>query len=164
MNVYLFRHGQKNSIPFADPDLTAQGFAQAKKLAEVIAAGELLRGTAFLASPRIRAQNTVKAAAALCGVDVHVASDLDQRENYETGETFRARIQQFLLSIEKKFAASDVVYLCSHHDWIEESLSVIPSDTDLLDSKYWSWNTVQFMHFEITDGIWKLQKFHRINI
>ena len=164
MNLYLFRHGQKNAVPFADPDLTAQGFAQSKKLAETIARGELLRGTVFLASPRLRAQNTLKLAAELCAAPVQVVSDLDQRENFETGETFRARVQQFLLSIENKFSQKDVVYVCTHHDWIEESLSAIPADVDLLDVKYWSWNTVQFMHFEINDGLWQLRRFDRISL
>jgi broad specificity phosphatase PhoE len=162
MKVYLFRHGQKDSMPLGDPDLTGVGHQQARKLAELINSGELLRGTQFLASPRIRAQSTLTPAARACHNSVQVLSDLDQREVYESSEVFRARIQQLLSSLEKKFSPNDVVYLCTHHDWIEESLSVIPADTDLLDSRYWSWRPAQYMHFEVIDGLWLLRQFKQV--
>lgn len=162
MKVYLFRHGQKNSLPFEDPDLTAFGHQQASKLAELIRSGDLLKGTQFLASPRIRAQSTLRPASVLCHTNLQVVSDLDQRTSYESAEAFRARIGQTLNSLEKKFETHDVVYLCSHHDWIEESLSLIPADTDLLDSRYWSWRPAQYMQFEIIDGLWHLKNFNKV--
>ncbi|WP_413288276.1 histidine phosphatase family protein [Bdellovibrio sp. HCB337] len=162
MKVYLFRHGQKNSLPFEDPDLTAFGHQQANKLAELIRNGDLLKGTQFLASPRIRAQSTLRPASALCEASLQVISDLDQRTSYESAEAFRARINQTLNSLEKKFSSHDVVYLCSHHDWIEESLSLIPADTDLLDSRYWSWRPAQYMQFEVVDGLWHLKNFNKV--
>jgi len=162
MKVYLFRHGQKDSLPFEDPDLTGFGHQQASKLAELIRRGELLKGTHFLASPRLRAQNTLRPASALCQSEMQVVSDLDQRTTFETSESFRARIGQLLNSIEKKFTQDDVIYLCSHHDWIEESLSIIPADTDLLDSRYWSWRPAQYMQFEVIEGLWHLKNFNRI--
>lgn len=164
MKVYLFRHGQKDSLPFEDPDLTAFGHQQAGKLAELIRNGDLERGSHFLASPRIRAQSTLRPAAKICGVEVQVVGDLDQRHSFENAETFRVRIQVLLNSLEKKFTAQDVIYLCSHHDWIEESLSLIPADTDLLDSRYWSWRPTQYMQFEIVEGLWHLKNFNRIDI
>lgn len=163
MKVYLFRHGQKDSLPFEDPDLTGFGHQQASKLAELIRQGALLSGTQFLASPRKRAQSTLGPAAELCNVPVQVISDLDQRATFESSDVFRARIQQILSSLEKKFSDNDVIYLCSHHDWIEESLSVIPSDTDLLDPRYWSWRPAQYMHFEIIDGLWVLKNFNKVD-
>lgn len=162
MKVYLFRHGQKDTLPFEDPDLTGFGHQQANKLAELIRNGVLLPGTQFLASPRKRAQSTLSPAAALCEAQLQIVSDLDQRTSFENSDIFRARIQQLLHSLEKKFSANDVIYLCSHHDWIEESLSVIPSDSDLLDPRYWSWRPAQFMHFEVHDGLWILKKFDKV--
>lgn len=162
MKVYLFRHGQKNSLPFEDPDLTAFGHQQASKLAELIRSGTLLKGTQFLASPRIRAQSTLRPASELCKVSLQVVSDLDQRTSYESADSFRARIAQTLNALEKKFTKQDVVYLCSHHDWIEESLSLIPADTDLLDSRYWSWRPAQYMQFEVVDGLWHLKNFNKV--
>lgn len=162
MKVYLFRHGQKDSLPFENPDLTGFGHQQAGKIASLIRNGELEKGTQFLASPRIRAQSTLNPAAQFCGVPVQIINDLDQRHSFESAEVFRARIQLLLLSLEKKFAANEVIYLCTHHDWIEESLSVIPADTDLLDSRYWSWRPTQYMQFEIVDGLWLLKNFNRI--
>lgn len=149
-------------MPFKDPDLTNFGHQQAAKLAELIRNGALLRGTQFLTSPRLRAQSTLKPAAQLCGSLVQVAQDLDQRTHFESHEVFRARIQHLLNSLENRFSQKDVVYLCSHHDWIEESLSVIPADTDLLDPRYWSWRPAQYMYFEIVDGLWILKHFNRI--
>lgn len=164
MKVYLFRHGQKDTQPFEDPDLTGFGHQQAARLAELIRTGSLLNGTQFLASPRKRAQSTLGPAAALCQVPLQILSDLDQRAPFESRDSFRARIQQSLNSLEKKFADDDVVYLCSHHDWIEESLSVIPADTDLLEPRYWSWKPAQYMHFEIQEGLWILKNFNRVEL
>lgn len=164
MKVYLFRHGQKDSLPFEDPDLTAFGHQQAGRLAELIRNGDLEKGHHFLASPRIRAQSTLRPAAELCGVAVQVVNDLDQRHSFENAETFRLRIQVLLNSLEKKFSSQEVIYLCSHHDWIEESLSLIPADADLLDSRYWSWRPTQFMQFEIVEGLWHLKNFNRIEV
>lgn len=163
MKVYLFRHGQKDSLPFEDPDLTGFGHQQAAKLAELIRDGSLLKGTQFLASPRKRAQSTLRPAAEFCKSPVQAISDLDQRATFENSDVFRARIQQILGSLEKKFSDNEVIYLCSHHDWIEESLSVIPSDTDLLDPRYWSWRPAQYMHFEIIDGLWLLKNFNKVD-
>jgi broad specificity phosphatase PhoE len=162
MKVYLFRHGQKDSLPFEDPDLTPFGHQQAAKLAELMRTGELLKGTQFLTSPRIRAQSTFKPAAHFCNSRLQVMNDLDQRTTFETSEAFRVRIQQVLASLDRKFSSKDIVYLCSHHDWIEESLSLVPADTDLLDPRYWSWRPAQYMHFEVLDGLWLLKTFNRI--
>jgi broad specificity phosphatase PhoE len=162
MNVYLFRHGQKDSLPFEDPDLTSFGHQQATKLAELIRNGGLFKGTQFLTSPRIRAQSTFRPAAQFCGSPLQVTNDLDQRTTFETREAFHARIQQLLASFENIFSKEDVIYLCTHHDWIEESLSVIPADTDLLEPLFWSWRPAQYMHFEIVDRLWILKTFNRI--
>lgn len=162
MKVYLFRHGQKDSQPFEDPDLTGFGHQQATKLAELICNGTLLKGTQFLASPRKRAQSTLNPAATFCEAPIQVISGLDQRTTFENSDAFRSRIQQTVNSLEKKFSNNDVIYLCSHHDWIEESLSLIPSDTDLLDPRYWSWRPAQYMHFEVVDGLWILKNFNKV--
>lgn len=162
MKVYLFRHGQKDSLPFEDPDLTSFGHQQATLLAELIRKGDLAKGTQFLASPRKRAQSTLKAAAELCHCPLQIVSGLDQKTQLENTEAFRSRIQHLLGSLEKKFSSQEVVYLCTHHDWIEESLSIIPSDADLLDPRYWSWRPAQYMEFEVVEGLWLLKKFTRI--
>lgn len=162
MKVYLFRHGQKESLPFEDPDLTSFGHQQADRLAEFIRQGELAKGTQFLSSPRRRAQSTFKPAAQLCSSPLQVVQDLDQRTQLESPEVFRARIQHLLNSLERKFSGKDVIYLCTHHDWIEESLSIIPADTDLVEPRYWSWRPAQYMSFEVSDGLWILKNFNRI--
>lgn len=165
MKVYLFRHGQKDSQPFiTDPDLTSFGHQQARKLAEMIRQGELLHGTQFIASPRKRAQSTLAPAAEYCQIHLQTLNDLDQRTHFETAEAFHARIQQVLNSLEKKFSAKDVIYLCSHHDWIEDALTLIPSDTDLINSNYCSWAPAQFMHFEIRDGLWILKTYNKVEL
>ncbi|MGZ3744901.1 MAG: histidine phosphatase family protein [Pseudobdellovibrionaceae bacterium] len=164
MKVYLFRHGQKESFPFEDPDLTSFGHQQAIQLANLIRSGDLCKGTHFLSSPRLRAQSTFKPAAELCGSPLQVTAALDQRTAYESAEVFRSRIQHLLNSLPENFSEKDVVYLCSHHDWIEESLSLIPADTDLLSPPYWSWRPAQYMYFEVVDGLWTLKHFNRIEL
>lgn len=162
MNVYLFRHGQKSSSPLSEPDLTEYGHQQAARIAERIRAGSFLPGTLFLASPRLRAQSTLRVAADYCKKKPEVVQALDQREGYESAEQFRNRIAAFINSFEKTYAAEKTVYLCTHHDWIEEALSLIPADTDLLDSKYWSWSSAQFAQFQITNGLWEIKNFAQV--
>ncbi|RYZ81505.1 MAG: phosphoglycerate mutase, partial [Proteobacteria bacterium] len=60
MEVYLLRHGQKDSVPFADPDLTPFGHQQARQLSDLVRRSEFANGTQFLASPRLRAQSTLR--------------------------------------------------------------------------------------------------------
>jgi broad specificity phosphatase PhoE len=162
MNVYLFRHGQKGFSPFAEPDLTDAGHKQATVIAERIRSGTLLPGTQFLVSPRVRAQSTLRPAALFCKVTPKIVEALNQREGFESAEQFRSRIADFIRTLEKNYAETDTVYLCTHHDWIEEALSLIPADTDLLDSKYWSWNSAQFAQFKVTNGLWELKSFDKI--
>lgn len=162
MNVYLFRHGQKGSSPISEPDLTEFGHQQARTIAERIRLGEFLPGSHFLVSPRLRAQSTLRAAALYCKVSPRIEKTLDQREGYESAEQFRTRIAGFVSSLEKLHKPDDTVYICTHHDWIEEALSIIPADTDLLDSKYWSWNPAQFAYFKINNGLWELKKFDKV--
>lgn len=121
-----------------------------------------MKGSHFLASPRLRAQSTLRPAALFCQQKIQIDDRLDQRESYESAEAFRLRIAELLQFVTNEFASTDTVYLCTHHDWIEESLSVIPADTDLLDSKYWSWHPAQYAHFEVSDGLWKLKAFSQV--
>lgn len=151
-------------MPFNDPDLTSFGHQQAAKLAELIRQGELLKGTQFLTSPRKRAQSTLAPAAEYCQSRLQVLSDLDQRAHFETAESFNSRIQQVLGSLEKKYRSEDVIYLCSHHDWIEDALTLIPSDTQLVDGRFCSWQPAQFMHFEIHDGLWLLKNYNKVEV
>jgi broad specificity phosphatase PhoE len=162
MNVYLFRHGQKGSTPLSDPDLTEYGYQQSRALAEKIREGDFLPGTQFLASPRLRAQSTLRMAALLCQVPLRIEPTLDQRESYESAEDFRTRISELIHSLTKLYSGNDTVYLCTHHDWVEEALSLIPADVDLLDSKYWSWSPAQFAHFKVKDGVWEFLKFDKV--
>jgi broad specificity phosphatase PhoE len=162
MNVYLFRHGQKGFSPLAEPDLTDDGHKQAAVIAERIRSGTFLPGTQFLVSPRLRAQSTLRPAALFCKVTPKIAKALDQREGFESTEQFRSRIADFIRTLEKSYTKTDTVYLCTHHDWIEEALSLIPADIDLLDSKYWSWSSAQFAQFKVTNGLWELKSFDKI--
>lgn len=162
MHVYLFRHGQKGSTPYSDPDLTELGHLQARTLAEKIRDHAFIAGTHFVASPRLRAQSTLRVAALQCQSPVRVDTGLDQRESYESAVDFRTRISDFIQALPKMFDESAVVYLCTHHDWIEEALSLIPADTDLLDTKYWSWNPAQYAFFKVNNGLWELQSFDKI--
>lgn len=161
MRALLFRHAEKDNFAAADPALSAKGHKQASRLIQLIEQGVLPTPTRLLASPKLRARQTLEKIAEKLDLEVQVISELNERQASETRDQFERRIKQALLKLE---GLSGVVYFVTHLDWIEEALVKIQSDTDLLDSQYQYWPPAQSMEFEIHDGLWSLKKFRPLEV
>lgn len=165
MHVVLFRHAERENSAAANPPLSVRGWLQAEKILEKINRGELLRPSALFTSPKGRAQQTFQKVSQFLGLEIQIMNDLDERQSSEILAHFQARIRRFFHSVEKigNTNPNSVIYCCSHLDWIEEALPMIPSTSDFSrDDMVWS--PAQHLVFEIHDELWTVEKSGRIDV
>ena len=162
MILILFRHGHKSLLPFADPDLTPQGFDQAADLVQQIESGILPKPTHCWFSEKIRTQQTLSKAIENFNPISKKSSNLNLRSHTETHQEFKSRIQKILFEITAENKSTDVHFICTHYDWIEEGLSLINSDKDLNSFEFSNWSPGQYLLFEIESSDrntnWKMLK------
>lgn len=165
MHIVLFRHAEKENAGISNPPLSSRGWLQAEKLLEKINRREILRPTRLWASPKGRTQQTLQKVSAFFSVEIQIIGDLDERKSSEVHAHFQARIRRFFHSVEKQAQEnqSAVIYCCSHLDWIEEALPMIPSTTGFSREDL-TWAPGQFLIFEIHDELWTIVKSGRIEI
>ncbi len=158
MQVVLLRHATRDLQSPDDGKLSELGFRQAEELVEKIApGGPLPEPSVLMASPKRRARETLHPVAASLSIPLVVSKSLDERRHIETGTMFNTRIQAWIESLSKDFAHDEVIWACSHADWLEIIMEVIPSDLDEWE-KLAPFSPAQFRVFEIVDGIWKKAK------
>jgi phosphohistidine phosphatase SixA len=152
--VFIFRHGEKENIGSQNPPLSARGQKQAQNLVQMVLDKKLPAPNMLLASPSMRTRQTFFHLSETLKVSITDKPELIERKNSENAEQFSKRVQLTLnwISSQNTFP----VFLVTHFDWIEEAMTFIPSDTDLNQDSYRSWRPLQFMGFEIEDGIWKM--------
>lgn len=155
MIVVLFRHAEKQNSPSNNPPLSDRGLLQAEKILHDILNGELPTPSKILCSQKMRTQQTMQATANKLNLEIQIDPLLDERRSGENLEQFHKRIAQALHTYEK---LSGVLFLVTHFDWIEEALPQIHCDTDLNQSRFYSWSPAQHIEFEIHDGLWQFKK------
>lgn len=158
MLIAVFRHGHKSFSADFDPDLSPKGFDQAQHLAKMIEKKELPEPTHLWASPKKRTSQTLQHAAELKKVPIHVRHELDTRSSNETYTQYKIRIQNFINDITERCKDSEVHFVCSHYDWIEDFLLLVDCNQDLNTPVFSHWAPGEFMIFDIIDGIWNVQK------
>lgn len=158
MQVVLIRHAQKGITPYENPGLTEGGFLQAEALCELAKKSFLPIPTHAWVSPRIRTYQTLKALCESYQVQIQVTDSLDQRASEENNDQFRKRISSFLNQFETHTVetSEQIHFLCTHYDWIEESLTLINADKDLNSFEFSHWAPTQFVVFEIEKSVWKV--------
>jgi broad specificity phosphatase PhoE len=165
LNFILFRHAEKSSDFVADASLSAQGFNQARNLAQLVQNKKLPPPTHLICSPKKRTRETLSFLAEQARVKITLSPLLDLRNNTESLKDFRLRVQEFLvafqLDIPDNPAKPPTVYVCTHQDWVEEFTTVIESSTNLAQPKYSVWPSGQYMYFNKTD-LWHLVDYSRI--
>lgn len=161
MNVILFRHAQKGLTPFDNPHLTQDGFAQAEAIAAAVLENKLPVPTEIWVSEKIRTTQTLQVVARQYKISCEEKHQLDLRRESETQKTFRTRVENLIQQLSvtnQKDSSLEAIYLCTHYDWIEEAMSVIPSDTDLTTFHFSHWGPAQYAQFQIENGLWKFIK------
>lgn len=156
MQILIARHAHKSHFPYEDPELSPQGFAQSLALAQLVASAVLPAPTHLLVSPRKRTHQTFFPIAKQLNLPLQTFTELDQRRNEESLADFRLRIQKMLKQCENK--KNQTVFICTHYDWIEESMSLIESDKNLLSFEFSNWSPTEFALFETDDSQWKFIK------
>jgi phosphohistidine phosphatase SixA len=150
MILILLRHAHKGLTPFEDPDLSTKGFEQAQILADLVATNKLPKPTQCLYSDKIRTRQTLAQVVETWAPICLRKPELNMRSHKETQSEFRGRIQKFCSQLVSQSKFSDVCFLCTHYDWIEEVLTLINSDKDLNSFEYLNWSPGQYLVFEIS--------------
>ncbi len=158
MKWVIFRHGEKQKEGF-DPELSAVGVDQSKKILAKVKAKKLPKPTVIYVSTKKRTWQTLEPLATACGLKPIIKAELTERVPGESTEKFRFRIQEFLVKMILLHNDNDVIYFCSHYDWIEEFLTIIESDSDLSRCNHWP--SAQHMVFEKND-LWTLTQYEGI--
>jgi len=155
MLVVLIRHGHKGHLPFQDPELTPQGFDQALHLAELATSGIIPPPTHCWYSDKIRTRQTLSEVILKFNPVCTETKMLSTRMTTQTQTDFRKNVQDFITLLNQKATAKkadqkiEVHFACTHFDWIEESLSMIPCDQDLNSFQFANWSPGQFLIFEL---------------
>jgi phosphohistidine phosphatase SixA len=156
----MFRHAEKENSGTSNPPLSLGGLNQARKILEEMDLQQLPRPTKLFSSPKLRAQQTFQQVQDKLGVPLQIHPDLDERHNFESHALFSRRVQNYLLGLEYQ---PGVVYFVTHLDWIEESLRLIHSDTDLVQDRFQAWSPAQFIEFEVHDRLWIFHQMRSIH-
>ena len=156
--MILLRHATRSAVGVSDNSLNSMGEAQAQKLVKhLVPQGPLLVPTKLLASPKIRARETLDPLARAIHVPLKIDDRLDERNNGESREQFEERIVSLLEELTEESARDpkSCALLCTHLDWLEHAMVLMPSDmTDLETSA--GWVTAEYRAFEINEGVWSL--------
>lgn len=162
MKIYLFRHAEKSAHFQPNPGLSERGAAQALLLAEKVGQSELPRPTQLWVSPKKRAQQSFAPLAEKIEIPLKIVAELDERTHEENRPQFHERIRQVIATLEKEAdQKNQVIYLCSHSDWLEEALALIPADTDL--TQYWQWSTLQYLGLNYKNHTFEFIEHKRIS-
>jgi phosphohistidine phosphatase SixA len=161
MKVVLIRHATRAAQGLGDCPLNAVGKSQAENLATqwVSPLGPLPPPTRLIASPKKRAQETLKPLSLGARVDLETDPRLDERHQNETATEFETRVKSVIgdLSGPDTQARESCIYLCSHLDWIEAFLIHVPAGLSEQEA-YAGWSAAEFRVFRIDNGFWSLKQ------
>ncbi|WP_413575183.1 phosphoglycerate mutase family protein [Bdellovibrio sp. HCB290] len=162
MKIYIFRHAQKAMDFSGDPDLTPEGHNQASTLLDLVLKNEMPIPTHLWVSPRKRTHSTFRPLSEHFKLPLENQEDLLEQHGDESLQVFRKRISTLLEKAAE--SKNEVIYLCSHYDWVIEAMSVIPSETDLSEDRFSHWSPCQGVGFEVAkDGMYKFLELKRIS-
>ena len=159
MDIVLFRHAKKGLMPFEDPGLSPEGFTQSDLLPLTVQKHDLPPATALWTSEKIRTHQTFKGLASALGIKTTKRAELNLRADFETQNMFQNRVQSLIDELtltSQKHSANDCIYLCTHYDWIEQSMTLINCDKDLNSFEFLHWSPAGHIVFEIQSNKWIL--------
>ncbi|WP_413293229.1 phosphoglycerate mutase family protein [Bdellovibrio sp. HCB185ZH] len=162
MKIYIFRHAQKAMDFSGDPDLTPEGHGQASTLLDLVLKNEMPKPTQLWVSPRKRTHSTFRPLSEQLKLPLVNQEALLEQQGDESLQIFRRRISNLLEKASE--ATNDVIFMCSHYDWVIEAMSVIPSETDLSDDRFNHWTPCQCVGFEVAkDGMFKFLELKKVS-
>ena len=152
--MILLRHATRSALGVSDNSLNSVGEAQAQKLVKhLVPHGPLRVPTKLLASPKIRARETLDPLARAIHVPLEIDDRLDERNSGESLEHFEERIVSLINELTDE--QNGCALLCTHLDWLEHAMVLMPSDMTELETSA-GWVTAEYRAFDINDGLWSL--------
>ena len=123
------------------------------------------RPSALWVSPKIRTGQTLQALSQNFNLPLEVKIELDLRSNLEQRTEFKNRVLNFIESLSRTSLTQEngmdsdrCVFICTHYDWIEEAMALIPADRDLITFEYTHWAPAHYIHFKLENGLWQVLK------
>ncbi|MFN3454496.1 MAG: histidine phosphatase family protein [Pseudobdellovibrio sp.] len=161
MTIILIRHGHKAMQPADNPTLSPKGYEQSHKLLTYVKNNQLPAPTHCFFTDKIRTYETLQEIIKVYQPKTELKTDLNLHHHLETSLQFRQRVQKcinyFTFLSSQPELHHQIIYLCTHYDWIEEAMSIIDCDQNLNSFEYVSWAPAQFIEFEIIDHIWHIK-------
>lgn len=162
MIIYVFRHAQKATDFSSNPDLTEAGHRQAQELLKKVTSKQLPIPDALWTSPKIRAQNTFIPLSHHLSLDLVKHEGLYEQSPDEDLSQFRQRVRKVLESAAN--SGKEVLFICSHYDWVVEAMNIIPADKDLSGDDFHHWSPCQHVGFRVLDdGLFEFIELKRIS-
>jgi phosphohistidine phosphatase SixA len=166
MKIYIFRHAQKEFSFSNDPELSAEGHSQASQLLTQILNKSLPAPTQLWASPKKRTHSTLSPLSKHLGLSIKTSNALNEHQSRESTQDFHRRIEEVLHSVTtpaKPDSPDQIIFMCSHYDWLLEAMNLIESNIDLSQSKFADWEPCQYVGFEVDkDGIFNFLELSKI--
>ncbi|MNK07445.1 Histidine phosphatase superfamily [compost metagenome] len=163
MIIYIFRHAQKAMDFSGDPDLTDVGHGQALLLLKKVLNVELPTPTQLWTSPKARAQSTFRPLAHHLKIPLQLQDSLLEQTSDEDMSAFRERVRRVLE--QTATLKNEVIFVCSHYDWVVEAMAVIPTDKDTSEADFSHWTPAQHVGFKLNDdGIFEYIELKRISL
>lgn len=158
MKIILLRHGNRDLSMTSDGGLNQIGKDLALSLhSRLQPNGDLFMPTHLIASPKKRAQETLTPLSKSLNFPLKTDKGLDERQLNETSTEFRVRVKKYLEILPTQFKMSDVVYLCTHADWLEDAMIAMPSDMPTMVAES-GFACGEHRAFEFNGEIWKFLK------
>lgn len=158
MKMLMIRHAARSLHDLGDTPLSSQGRLQAEHLRQLIDEGQIPAPTELISSPKKRAKETLAELAMALELPVTIENRLDERHQNESAREFEDRVRSFLEEITSDEAAENrekCIAICSHLDWLELAIVLLPStlsENEIADS----WSNAEYRIFRYVDGLWKL--------
>lgn len=163
MKLVLLRHATRSAFemesgPAGESPLNAVGLAQAEDLLNHVSPkGPLPTPTRLFVSPKLRARQTLTPLARESGLRLEIESRLDERNSGESVRDLNTRIKSLFEDIatpnsKMKLEDSDVVFLCSHMDWLEAVTSLWPTNMSEREASS-SWSPLEYQVFRLDKDV-----------
>lgn len=145
--------------PPENPSLSAKGHEQSRKLLELTKNKTLPAPTVCLFTDMVRTKETLQDLITHYSPKTEIKPELFLRSYSESSQSFRSRVQKFVnfytYLASQPENKNQVIYACTHYDWVEEAMTVIDSDKNLNSYEFAGWAPAQYIEFHITeDGLW----------
>lgn len=158
MKITLIRHSNRDISMSSDGGLNEIGKGRAEGLkARLQPEGDLPKPTQLFSSPKRRAKETMQPLSEFLKMPLQITELLDERFADESSVEFRSRVRKFIDLLPEKYKSNEVLYLCTHADWLEEAMTVMPTDLreEISDTVFACCET---RTFEFNEGIWEYRK------